>query len=156
MVTPRPRNEIVKPGSGGRLARPARLVRIFRTRPQKKGRIVGFGEEVIGAALQPAQNVERIAEDGNEDNGYRLKPRIGLDAAADLVAVDAGKKNVGQDQIEGLGRKAIEAGLAVRRGYHRQIVGVENEPQFGSLGGAVFDGEDAEHGRLLVLSRSPP
>ena len=95
---------------------------------------------VVGALVETEQLVGLLAARGGHDD-RRL--RAGVDAAADLDAVEAGQHQVEHDQVRGALGEGVERGEAVPDDAH--VVALAQQVALDDLGddGFVLDDEDA-------------
>jgi hypothetical protein len=91
-----------------------------RTRARSSSRRTGwFRKSFVGAHLQAADLVAHRGKGGEHDDGHELCARVGFEASADLVAVEARHHDVEHDAVgEGLGH-VRERFLAIAGQGHR-------------------------------------
>ena len=106
--------------------------------------MVGLGDEIVGAALDAADDGDGIAERGQQDDGDMAFGRVVLDLAAEFVAGHARHQDVGEDEVERGGVEKLEAVLAIR-GHFNLKIRFQKEPQLLRLSLAVLDDQDAAH-----------
>ena len=116
---------------------------------------VRLGQEVVGSALEPSDDVRGIAQAGEQDDREVRPPQVGLDPPADLVPGDSGHQDVGDDQVERAPGDQRERRFAVRRHRHLPAVVYEHRPQRLGLGATVFNDQDTDGHRSLP-ARPPP
>ncbi len=98
-------NDVILPAEMERQA--SRRVLAFRPGPvrlhvpdagQQVLLVIGLGDEVVGAAFQPPDHIPRVGERGQENDGNPAVPFVGLDPAAQLVAVHLRHDDVADDE----------------------------------------------------------
>ncbi len=76
--------------------------------------VVGLEDEVVGPALQPADDIVRIGQRGDEHHRHVAQAGIGLDAAAQLVAVHLRHDHVADDERRFGSLRCFESEPSVR------------------------------------------
>ena len=112
-----------------------------------------LGEEVVGAGIEPGDDVVDRRAPGQQDHGQRDRPRVCPQAAADLEAIHPGQADVEQDEV----RDDLERGRQPRRPVvrgDRSIAGtLEQRGQQGAVRRVVLDDEDGRRRRVLEGDR---
>jgi hypothetical protein len=109
---------------------------------QHLGLVDRLGDVVDAAGGEAGKLVAGVAHDGHEDDRDLARPRVGLETAAGLEAVEPFHLHVEQDQIGVHELGAIDAFLAALRHHHVQaalLQGVDQQPQIGRL---IVDRQD--------------
>jgi hypothetical protein len=119
------------------------------------GVVVRFGDEVVGAGREGADDVLRIGERREQEDREVARGLGGLEAATHFEAVDAGHEHVAHDDVGHRGALAeAEPRLAVL-GHERDEAGLfEQAPEAVRLRLAVFDDEDLHEIPLLAQSHA--
>src|SRR5450830_16928 len=106
--------------------------------------VIRFADEIVRAALQPANHVLRIRERGHQDDRYILQLFIGFDRLAQFVAIHLRHHDVTDDQCGLLSLRGCQCQLAVSRDGHLVAVLFEQETELFGLGAAVLGDENAD------------
>ena len=77
---------------------------------EELGEFEGLGDVIVGAELEADYFIDGEAARGQHEDGEF--EALLAELAADFEAIDAGERNVEQDQIEGLGGGALDGKLA--------------------------------------------
>ena len=111
-----------------------------------------LGQEVVGAALQPAHPVGDLIERGDEDNGNMMRLGIGLQAAARFKAVHARHHDVEQYDVDALALADVERLLPSAGREHIEVLGGQTRLEQLHIGHDVVDYEYACGHLGLLLS----
>ena len=149
-----PVEEAGEPVAGGLVGEPV----VDRLGPQRRAHarhelLVGerLDDVVDGAGVEAGDARVRLRVRGEEDDRGRRRA-LGLDRAADLVAVAAGHRHVDEQQVGMLVAGELERLLAVGRGDHRVARALEPRADDRARD-AVVVGD--EHERGLVVAGHP-
>jgi hypothetical protein len=119
---------------GGRLLRGGLRTRRARTVEQSAHaldqglRLEGLGDVPVGAALGGALSVVGLERPGEEQHRNLREVAVGADRGAELVAGQAGHRDVGQDQIGPELPGAGEGVVAVVHGHELHVLVGERDP----------------------------
>jgi hypothetical protein len=100
----------------------------------------GLGDVVVGAGLEPDDDVDRVGPGGEHHDRHR---RGGADRPAHLEPVEAGQHHVEHDRVRPLGAEAGEALVAGRGGEHLEAGGGEAAGRELTDRRVVLDEQDA-------------
>jgi hypothetical protein len=120
-------------------------------RAQQLGR-TGLGEEIVGPAFEPADDVHRLVERGQEHDRHMGAGLVPLQTAAQVVAGHAGHDDVGDDRVEPAARTGGERLLGIDRLGDPMALFFQRRRQHLGLGGAVLDDQDVGHRSALTRS----
>ena len=105
-------------------------------------RLDGLRDEIHRARFEPANAVLRVVERGHEDHGSVAGLRIGFEAAACLIAVDARHDDIEQDD-QGSGARCDPQRLLTTAGDEQAVVRTgERFAQDVQIRGFVIDQEN--------------
>src|SRR3954453_17912287 len=113
-----------------------------------------LGDVVVRPELQADHLVEFVAPRGQEQPGCLRARRA--QAPQDLEAVDAGKLDVEDDEVGGLGRREGESLLSRPRDADLVTLGLERVLDAPRNGELVFDDEDGGHPAMLHAAARRP
>ena len=104
-----------------------------------------FRQVIVGAGLEPLQDVGRAAARGQHQHRHEVP--LGAQLLNDLKAVASRQHHVEHDRVirRAIGEQAIERGLAVAIDVNRVALGLEVEPQAIGQVCLVFNDQDAAH-----------
>ncbi len=120
-------------------------------------RVYGLGEVVVGARLEAADRIlARAAHGREEDDGRVARPGIGLERAADGVAVLPGELHVEDDHVGGLGARGRERLVGVPRLVHEDLERLERLDDEPAVLVAVVHHEDARARQEPPPCANPP
>ena len=128
--------------------------------------VVRLHDEIVRAALEPAQDVLGIGQRGEQDDRQLRELRVVLDPLAKLVAIHLRHVDVGDHERGDTGMDRRQRFAAIARGGDAVAVALEGAVQDHRLSRAVLDDENAEgrggifaggvHGSLKVSVRQVP
>ena len=121
-----------------------RLVREDGADPREQGvglkRLVDI---IVGAALQPARQIKRLRQAGEENERGLHAPRMRLDLATKFIPGQSRHHHVAKDQIKFRRSERLPAGAPVGRGRDDEIGGLQDGLKPPGLRRAVLDDEHA-------------
>ena len=112
---------------------------------------VRLADEIVGAAFDAADDVLRVVERGDEDHGNVAQGRIGLDGAAQVVAIHFRHDDIGQYQVRLALADGGQGQLAIRRHARVVVQRLDQAAQSLRLGRAVLDDQDLDFVRLDLV-----
>ena len=116
--------------------------------------LVGLGQEIVRTGLEPADDIHRFAERGQEHDRDLRVPGGGFDAVAELVAGDARHDDVGDHQIDLFGIEEFERRLAIACDDDGKAGFLDGGSQQLRLRRAVFHDEQLMH--RISYGAEPP
>ena len=112
---------------------------------------IRLADEIVGAAFDAADDVLRVVERGDEDHGNIAQGRIGLDGAAQVVAIHFRHDDIGQHQVRLALADGGQGQLAIRRHARVIVQRLDQAAQSLRLGRAVLDDQDLDFVRLDLV-----
>jgi hypothetical protein len=110
--------------------------------------------ERVGASLERTDDVLQAGQPGQQQDGDHGEGGVGLDGAAQRMAVHAGHGDVADDEVGRRGADRRQRRQAVRRHANAKArLALEHAHQMLGLGQAVLDHQDVVAVNIVRLSR---